>query len=329
MKKNLNQKTYFDLTEHNKMQVIVFAIITISLFVSALLFSLPMQRNFFEKFLLGEVHVTGDPLPYSFQTQDNFHQPSYLFAWAIDFDAKSSNPTRHWYNPTMSVSLVIGLLAVALTAIITSLLPQKFGFMRQKIERETLNLLDKISLHKYGYYGKEEQQEVANDLIKADLRDLHEMANESIMTLEDLKVIKKALEWIQAPFYKKLIKVNDGLKLYMRFYFTIQYGNMMLGLVYIGASFLIISIGLRGIKFIPPTQPSYILFALGLEFSLLLVFAITTIYQRQEDEHESDSGARAGGGSAFGTKHQNIGNDYGTAKEIEQLLRVFIKSKKM
>lgn len=321
----LNQKTYFELTEHNKVQLLIFGLIVVVLFLILVYSSLPFQLDFFEQFLLGEVHTSGDPLPYSFAAQDNFHQPNYLFAWAIDFDAKSSNPTRYWYNPALSIVLMCGLVAVALSAVITSLLPQSLGFMRQKIEREIANLLDKLSLHKYGYYGTDERNEIANEILKADLKELHEMSSESIMSLEDLKILKKALKWIQTPIYLKILTVNDGLKMYMRFYFTVQYANTMLGFVYIGAAVLIITIGLRGIKFIPPTQPSYILFALGLEFSLLLVFAVTTIYQRQEDEQESEPRSAASG---LGSQYQGIGKDYGTAKEIENLLRVFIKSKK-
>lgn len=321
----LNQKTYFELNEHNKVQLLIFGLIVLVFFLILVYLSLPFQLNFFQNFLLGEVHTSGDALPYSFAVQDNFKQPNYLFNWAIDFDAKSSNPTRYWYNPTLSIVLMCGLVSVAISAIVTSLLPQSIGFMKQKIERETANLLDKLSLHKYGYYGSDERNEIANDIINADLKDLHDMSSESIMSLEDLKVLKKALKWLQAPIYLKILRVNDGLKMYMRFYFTVQYANTMLGFVYIGAAVLIITIGFRGIKFIPPTQPSYILFALGLEFALLLVFAVTTIYQRQEDEHESEPRSTAQG---VANTYQSIGKDYGTAKEIENLLRVFIKSKK-
>ncbi len=324
-KNSLNTKTYFELTEHNKIQLVIFFTITALLLLIILYYSIPFQLQFFQKFLFGEVHTSGDVLAYSFNNQDIMHQPNYLFAWAIDFDAKSSSPTRYWYNPALSVVLICGLISITLSAIITSLLPRKFGFMRQKIEREIANLLDKLSLNKYGYYGKDEQLEIMNEILKADLRELHEMSSESIMSLEDLKILRKALIWLQSPIYMKILKVNDGLKMYMRFYFTVQYANTMLGMVYIGAAVLIITIGLRGIKFIPPTQPSYVLFALGLEFSLLLVFAVTTIYQRQEDEQESDHQTSVQGNVQ---KYQSIGKDYGTAKEIENLLRVFIKSKK-
>ncbi len=234
---------------------------------------------------------------------------------------------RYWFNPLLSISLISGLFSIAVSSIITALMPQKYGFLRQKIEREIANMLDRLCIYRYGYYGKEEQRQAADEILNSDIRDLHEMSSDSPLTFEDLKILKKGILWINSGFFKRLLTVNCGIKLYMRFYFTAQYSNTMLGFVYIGAAFLIITIGLRGLKFIPPTQPSYVLFALGLEFCLLLVFAVTTIYARQEDDI-SDERHIQGSGSAFGTNYQSIGNDYGTAGEIEKLLKVFIKSNK-
>jgi hypothetical protein len=324
MKKALNEKTYFELTEHNTLQIIVFAISAVVIFCLCCLITFPYIKDFFQHFLQGVVKTSGEPVPYSFASTEDLRQPSYLFSWAIDFDVKSTSPTRYWFNPLLSMSLVFSIFSVGVTALFTSLLPQKIGFMRQKIERETANLLDKLSLQKYGYYGKEEQLEISEEIAKADIRELHELASEYHLTLEDFKVLKKALLWLVSPLYMKILKIFDGIRVYMRFYFTTQYSNTVLGLVYIGAAFLIITIGLRGLKFIPPTQPSFILFGLGVEFSLLLVFAITTIFARQEEDHESDS--ESGGAGKSSGKSGALGSGFGGAKEVEQLLRVFIKS---
>lgn len=327
-KKALNQKTYFELAEHSRVQLVIFGLIASIVFVASVYFTLPFIKNFFEEYLLAKVHDSGEPLSYNFQLLHDMRQPTYLFSWAIDFDLKSANPTRYWFNPLQSIVLIVSLLSVGVSALFTALLPQKFGLLRQKIERECANLLDKMSLAKFGFYGKEEQKEVAEEILNSDLRDIHEMASELSLTVEDLKILRKGLLWLNSSFFKRILFVNDGIKVYMRFYFTAQYSNTMLGFVYIGAAFLIITIGLRGIKFIPPSQPSLILFALGLEFCLLLVFAVTTIYARQEDDTDAEQINSHSGGSAFGSNYQNIGNDYGTAKEIERLLKVFIKSNK-
>ena len=325
-KRTLNQKTYFELAEHNSIQLLIFAVISCIGFLICVYFTLPFIKNFFEQFLLARVYDSGVALPYNFQLTNDLRQPNAFFSWAIDFDVKSPNPTRYWFNPILSIILIASLISISVSALVTAFLPQKVGFLRQKIEREIANLLDKLSLAKFGFYGKDEQREIADEILNSDLRDLHEMAGEYSLTYEDLKILRKALIWLNSSFIKRLLTVNDGVKVYMRFYFTAQYSNTILGFVYIGASFLIISIGLRGIKFIPPSQPSYILFALGLEFCILIIFAITTIYARQDEDSDNEQIHSTGGKNAFGSNYQSIGNDYGTAKEIERLLKVFIKS---
>jgi hypothetical protein len=86
-----------------------------------------------------------------------------------------------------------------------------------------------------------------------------------------------------------------------------------------GAAVLIIIIGLRGLKFIPPTQPSLVLFALGLEFSLLIIYAITLMYSKQDEEKEIEP--------IYAHSQNNyLNTDFGSARDIERLLRVFIKS---
>jgi hypothetical protein len=78
----------------------------------------------------------------------------------------------------------------------------------------------------------------------------------------------------------------NGLGMYMKYHFVEEYANKVQGGAYAGAAFLIIVIGIRGLKFIPAERPSPILFALGIEFSLLALLAITMIYT--EDEERTD-----------------------------------------
>jgi hypothetical protein len=74
-----------------------------------------------------------------------------------------------------------------------------------------------------------------------------------------------------------------GISTYMKFHFTEHYANMVQGLAYAGAAFLIIMIGIRGLKFIPAVKPSPILMALGIEFSLLCLLALTLMYTEEEE----------------------------------------------
>jgi len=112
------------------------------------------------------------------------------------------------------------------------------------------------------------------------------------------------------------------LKFYLRFYFTDKYSNVVLGLVYIGAAVLIIIIGMRGLKFIPSTQPSLVFFALGLEFSVLLTYAFTVIYSRSDNEQNNQSS----------TKNNDVvpmlSSEFGNSKEVENLLRAFLRENK-
>lgn len=78
-------------------------------------------------------------------------------------------------------------------------------------------------------------------------------------------------------------KWSHGLGMYMKYHFVEEYANKVQGAAYAGAAFLIIVIGIRGLKFIPAERPSPILFALGVEFSLLALLAITLIYTEEEE----------------------------------------------
>ncbi len=74
-----------------------------------------------------------------------------------------------------------------------------------------------------------------------------------------------------------------GISTYMKFHFVEHYANTVQGLAYAGAAFLIIVVGVRGLKFIPAVKPSPILFALGVEFSMLCLLALSLLYTEEEE----------------------------------------------
>ncbi|HET9137533.1 MAG TPA: hypothetical protein VFO76_12935 [Candidatus Kapabacteria bacterium] len=74
-----------------------------------------------------------------------------------------------------------------------------------------------------------------------------------------------------------------GISTYMKFHFVEHYANTVQGLAYAGAAFLIIVVGIRGLKFIPAIKPSPILFALGVEFSMLCLLALSLLYTEEEE----------------------------------------------
>jgi len=90
--------------------------------------------------------------------------------------------------------------------------------------------------------------------------------------------LKNALLWRRNRIY-----MAKGLRLYMSHHFTEKYSNLVTGLAYGGAAFLIVAVGIRGLKFIPATRPSFILLAIGLEFVMLSLLAVTLMYTEEEE----------------------------------------------
>jgi hypothetical protein len=214
------------------------------------------------------------------------------------------------------------IIGAGIAFVISSIMPASLGYMRQKIEREIANLLNVITLNFFGSDSSSDKNEIIKLIKTADLQKMHEYADDWGVTIEDIKILQRAIIWHEKSVIYKLIHLNDGITMYMRFYFTVKYGNTVLGFVYIGAAVLIIIVGLRGLKFIPPTQPSVVLFALGLEFTLLVIYAFSLIYTKQDDEQEAEHSSKGTGG----TDYMYLSSDYGSSRDVEKLLRVFIKS---
>jgi len=97
-------------------------------------------------------------------------------------------------------------------------------------------------------------------------------------------VMKEIIDTKEAQSYSRnRLKFLKGLRLYMSHHFTEKYSNNVTGLAYFGAAILIIVIGVRGLKFIPPTRPSLILGAIFLEGSMLGLLAFTLVYTEEEE----------------------------------------------
>ena len=185
-----------------------------------------------------------------------------------------------------------------------------------------MNMLDTISISLYGEHTDAEILELRKRVVDADIRDLHDLAKEYKISVDEMKNLQGALLWQEAtsPF-ESFVRTQVALQFYMRSYFSIQYANAILGMVYMGAAVLIIIIGIRGLKFIPSSEPSIILFALSLEFILLIVYAIMLIFSPKEDEREQTTagGQEAGIFSMFGGGSQDA-----SKAEVESLLKIFM-----
>lgn len=317
-KKNI---TYFELTEHNTAQIFLFIFLTISFVILIFLLMLPFLQMILEVTLMGKVYNSGELVSYYITSKEPLVRTSYFLSWAVDIFHKTPEESRYWFNPLLSISFLSLTFGVGFSVVVSALLPGKFGYISQKIEREIANFINQIASEKFGFYTEKEHQIILQEINRADIRNMHLYVDEWKMPLEDLKALYKAIKWMESNFMYKLFHLNDGLIMYMRYHFSVKYGNTVLGLVYIGAAVLIIIIGLRGLKFIPPTQPSLVLFALGLEFSLLIAYAFTLMYTKSEEEGLKDLFSKS-------SSKQLLGDEFGSSKEIESLLKVFIKTNK-
>lgn len=321
MKNNENSKSYFELSEHSTLQLAIFATIFITSFIIVFNIALPFIEYVVVNSLKGRVFNSGELVDFALsESSGNDTQPTgYYTHWAIDIYLGTNQESRYWFVPIISMLFPVSITSLFFSVLITAVLPQRIGYIRQKIEREISKSLDRIAVIKDGFYYEGQLNEIALLIKDANIRELHTYQSQWNMTHEDIKTIQSAIRWQSGSIFYKILRIANGLNIYMRFYFTEKYSNTMLGLVYIGAAVLIIIIGMRGLKFIPSTQPSFVFFALGLEFSLLLTYALTLIFARQEDSN-FEANPTNNSSNVF------LSNDFGNSKEVENLLRVFIKT---
>ncbi|GAB1371494.1 hypothetical protein MASR1M45_15560 [Candidatus Kapaibacterium sp.] len=244
----------------------------------------------------------------------------YYTNWQVIIYKDSEQEGIYWFNPLMSLSMPILLISVLFSLLIASIIPSKIGMMSHKIEREILNTLD-ILYYKINNKYSDNIKEFEDLIISMDIRELLSRADEWKISHDDLIYLRDALKWKNSGVTAKIINSLSAIKFYLRFYFTDKYSNVILGLVYIGAAVLIIIIGLRGLKFIPASQPSLVFFALGLEFTVLITYAFTVIYSRSDND------------TLFNTatpKSESLpllSEEFGNSREVESLLRAFLKKK--
>jgi hypothetical protein len=300
---NASRNSYFELSEHNTAQVILFFIITVVVAAVFLRFAaIPLLYSFFKSFMNAGIV-----------------QNSYYTGWSVLAFPDTAGETEYWFNPLLALFPLIVAVGMIAGVYLTALLPQKIGFMRQKIEREIINFLDRISRIKYGEHTESELREIVDEILRADVRQLHDYAEEYGVSFDELDVLRDALRWREGGLFYKILNIQQAITYYLRVYYTQQYGNAILGWVYVGAAVLIIIIGVRGLKFIPASSPSIILFALALEFVMLIFYAITVIYSKQEDTPENHPPQMQSG--------QPV-SALGNAAEVENLLKVFIAKKR-
>ncbi len=317
-KKLNNQNQYYEISDRNVTQISIFLILFVALNILIYTFTLNFLEEFFIEFLNGRVFNKGETIGVAIDLNEPKKTTDYLTSWAVDIYLKTPSEARYWFSPIISLFIPIGFIATVITLIITILIPQNIGYLRQKFEREIIKVVNQIVHIKYGLSADNYNDIVTSEIETSDMNDLNELSRILELPLSELIILHNALRWRKFNLIQKLLNINSALRFYMYYHFTVKYQNTVLGLVYIGAAVLIIIVGLRGLKFIPPTQPSLVLFALGLEFTLLIAYATTLIYSKYEEEEERKTGK----------EKRLVNGEFGSAKEVESLLKMFLKTKK-
>jgi hypothetical protein len=309
---------FYDLAEHNIIQKIIFTLLFLAGTIGSFYLILPLLEEFFSAYLAGSIISNGDIVNYLLDSKSDIKETSYLFNWAIDVYKHSPQEARYWLNPVLALIIPCSFFGLFFSFIFTALLPKSIGLIRQKIERVIASEIDKITLRVFGIHNSNERNKIKELLLNADLRDIHDFERTWRMSVEDIISLRSALLWQNAIFPMSLSKFFFAIGFYLRFYVTSKYSNFILGLVYFGAAVLIFIIGLRGLKFIPAQEPSLVFFSLGLEFCLLVTYALTMMYDREDYTSDTYS---VGSSS---NEQSLLGREFSNGKETEDLLKMFI-----
>lgn len=177
-------------------------------------------------------------------------------------------------EPWLTFGIFSIFFGFVVAIIITAMFP-KFGYIGNKIRREIHHTIDRIDEQTGDKISREEIERITAANSRDDLTAIEKEFGPVIV--DEIRDVRNANKWLKAPF-----QVFKGLRLYMTRHFAEKYSNNVQGFAYGGAAILIVVIGIRGLKFIPPTQPSILLAAITLEFTMLMLLAVTLFYTEEE-----------------------------------------------
>jgi len=326
-----------ELSTHSSFQVVTFYLLALATSAVLYLFvAAPVLDAFFSNFLRSDVLRDGTQVTFTISENraDEVVTTGLLTNWALvdpqvtrqrkqpilsmDGDEVIARPAYHAeyiFKPVIALAPLVLVGGLLIAALITALLPGAGGYLAQKIEREILVALDRLAISQYGEHTAEEIKQLSREIGRADAREIHDLATLYNVPFADLDLLQKALVWKESKGISRFARTHDAIKFYMREYFTDRYSNAILGLVYMGAAVLIIVIGIRGLKFLPSTDPSVVLSALGLEFILLITYAAILMYGRSEESSNIQNAATTAPTAPY---QQAIDS------ETENLLRAFL-----
>ncbi len=307
-----------ELNAHTSVQLtILYLLAATSILVLFVFVAAPMLDVFFSGFLRSDVIRDGRSVTYRVAENraEEVVETGTFTTWALA-DPRTTNVrmphAEYIFKPVIALAPLVVVCGFLVAALLTAFLPRRVGYLRQKIEREILVALDKLAMRLYGEHTADEVRGLTKEICTADARKLHDLADTYGIAHSDLELLQKALIWRDAKGADQLLKTHHAVKFYMREYFTDRYSNAVLGMVYMGAAVLIIVIGIRGLKFLPATDPSVVLSALGLEFMLLVTYAAILMYGRTEES------------SMVAAPHSSVIAELDRDADTEQLIRAFL-----
>jgi hypothetical protein len=215
--------------------------------------------------------------------------------WIVKAETLGEAPIM--IQPWMTFGIFSLFFGFVMAVVVTAMLPRQIGYIANKIEREIVNVVDRIDEQTGDKVSREEIERITAPNSKDDLSPIEKEFGPVIVNeIEDVRAAKR--------WKRNRLLFTKGLRLYMTRHFAEKYGNNVQGFAYGGAAILIVVIGIRGLKFIPPTQPSILLLAISLEFTMLLLLAITLFYT--EEEQRMDKLIRNLEESSEGQKYELI-----------------------
>lgn len=215
--------------------------------------------------------------------------------WIIKTERLGEEPIH--IQPWVTFGIFSLFFGFIMSTLITSMFPRALGYVANKIEREIDNTIDRIDEQTGDKISREEIERITAASSHDDLSPIEKQFGPVIVS--EIEDVRNARKW-----QRNRILAFKGLRLYMTRHFAEKYSNNVQGFAYGGAAILIVVIGIRGLKFIPPTQPSILLAAITLEFSMLVLLAVTLFYT--EEEQRMDKLMRNLEESSEGQKYELI-----------------------
>lgn len=215
--------------------------------------------------------------------------------WIIHTEKLGEEPIH--IQPWVTFGIFSIFFGFILATVATAFFPRQIGYISNKIEREIDNTINRIDEQTGDKISREEIERITAANSKDDLSPIEKQFGPVIVS--EIEDVRNARRWKR----NKLL-VTKGLRLYMTRHFSEKYSNNVQGFAYGGAALLIVIIGIRGLKFIPPTQPSILLAAITLEFTMLVLLAVTLFYT--EEEQRMDKLMRNLEESSEGQKYELI-----------------------